>query len=776
MKKDDIAIIGMSGRFAQANNLEQFRVILKNGIDCVRDVPEDRKEILNLEKNENYLEMGYLETISNFDNSFFNISRKEALAMSPEQKLGLEVAAETILSSGYTLSRFRGKNCSVIVSSSDNQYQYLLKKRDGLSYLGSLISMLSGKISYYFDLRGPNLILDTGCSSSLVGVHEGCMKIINGESDYSLVGGISINLLFPKSTDVEERDVLGIGSNNGRCKSFDSEADGTGLGEGVGFVLLKSLKQAQEDKDYIYGVIKGSAVNSDGDRCNSITTPSVQGQEEVIKKAWENINVNDITEIEAHGTGTIIGDPIEFSSVSECLQRRNCKTKVLLGSVKSNIGHLGHAAGIASLIKVLISFKYNESYPLVHFKRPNPYMDFKNSMLEIGTKYKKYDIDSKRLIGINSFSLNGTNAHIILENYSNFKNIEEKEEKNKFIKLSAKSKISFQNYVNNLYSFLNDTEEDINNIVYSINTGIDDSKYRNLIEFKDGQDLKEKLRIVDGIFNDDSTKKDIHMIFIKDYDLTDEIEVLKIVHKFKKFMDLNIKIKHFLVDDVGKAFLDHSRNKISTKELIEVIKAKPIKKDTAKLNETVQRLLTNQESLFVNFSKNKVLNVENQSKKFKEFLIRGKENYNNFLYEAYISGEKIDWDNYYMGENYFKIPTPLYPFEKVNNWGELNQQLDIFNDKTIKENLTRDNLKQDIDFQNINDLLKDIWRDVLEFDGEIKDNDDFFELGGSSLLIAMLVEQIEEKLGVEIEIDEVYEYGDFKEFREYVEQRVAGNK
>lgn len=243
----NIAVIGISGVYPGAENLEQLHDNLLNRKDSIRKVPPSRRELLGLDPEFEYQEIGFLEEIENFDHGFFHISSKEADNMSPEQRIALEMAVKAVLDAGYSLKEFRGTNCGVFVSSQDNDYYSMLSEKSGLAWIGSLKSMLAGKISYHLDIHGPSMVIDTGCSSGLVCIDDACRRLENGEIDYALVGGITIYLKFGvKNTD---GDLLGIEAGNGRCKPFDATADGIGVGEGGGFLLLKRLSDAEADLD-----------------------------------------------------------------------------------------------------------------------------------------------------------------------------------------------------------------------------------------------------------------------------------------------------------------------------------------------------------------------------------------------------------------------------------------------------------------------------------------------------------------------------------------------
>lgn len=281
MRYNDVAVIGMSVKYAKVNNLEDYHDLLLNGKSGI-DLPS--KERLNLTEQspqEKYMRAGYVDDIDKFDYQFFEIEEHEARLTSPEQRICLELVAQAIWDAGYSLEEFAGSNCGVYTVSSQSQYRKFLKRATSTSIIGSESFMVSGKIGYYFDLRGENISLDSGCSSSLEALHLACERISSGEIDTAIVGGISLNVEVPVSGK-NDYDILGIMSPDYNIYSFDSRGNGTVFGEGSGFVLLKRKEAAIADNDHIYGVILGGKVNGDGKRSSSATMPSVEAKKKLL--------------------------------------------------------------------------------------------------------------------------------------------------------------------------------------------------------------------------------------------------------------------------------------------------------------------------------------------------------------------------------------------------------------------------------------------------------------------------------------------------------------
>ncbi|HSK30879.1 MAG TPA: polyketide synthase, partial [Candidatus Limnocylindria bacterium] len=377
MENHEVAIIGMSGIYPLAENLRDFYAVLSQGVDCVREVSSQRRALLGIPESEPLGELATLERVDEFDHKFFNISLKESEYMDPQQRLLLQLACAAIENAGYSLQHLRGSTTAVILSASNSDYQKLFDQLDPTVSTGILPAALAGRIAYILDLHGPAFVVDTACSSSLVAIYEASRKVASGEVDFALAGGI--NIFFTSrpvnasaaqpgsnSDSYGESADIGIMAPDGRSKTFDAAANGTGWGEGGGIVFLKSLARAVEDRDVIQAVIKGGAINQDGGRSSGLTAPSPVAQTEVVLAAWQAaaVDPNTISYIEAHGTGTKLGDPIEIQGINDAFTRGTNKTErgnagsIGIGSVKTNIGHLVGAAGIAGLTKTVLSLKH----------------------------------------------------------------------------------------------------------------------------------------------------------------------------------------------------------------------------------------------------------------------------------------------------------------------------------------------------------------------------------------------------------------------------------
>lgn len=508
---DEIAIIGISINFPKSNNLEDFWVNIKNQTECGAKFSENRKvDVENLLKFKNiplnsveYDTGVYLEEIDKFDYNFFRISPKEASFTDPQQRLFLESAWHAIEDAGYGGNRIMGTKTGVYVGFSPTaMYMRLINEVDPaaapLALVGNTTAVTTGRLSYLLDLKGPSMVVDTACSSSLVAVHVACKSIKNGDCEMALAGGIRINMM-PVSKK-GEKSGIGMDSSDGKTRTFDDSSDGTGSGEGVAVLLLKPLKKAIEDRDNIYAVIKGTAINQDGSSAG-ITAPNPEAQGNVISMAWEDAGVDpeSIAYIEAHGTGTQLGDTIEMKGIENAFRRYTDKKQFCaLGSVKTNLGHLSESAGIAGIVKAVLSLKKKSILPQVNFHRPNRKINFSESPVYISTRLRPWKADKvPRRCGVSAFGMSGTNCHVILEEAPEVFNEISDIAKLNVLTISAKTKEVLVTLVKSYQEYLKDTEgKIIEDICYTANTGRGHYNYRVAIAAIDMSDLVAKIDVL----------------------------------------------------------------------------------------------------------------------------------------------------------------------------------------------------------------------------------------------------------------------------------------
>ena len=418
----EIAIIGMSCRFPGAENYGQFWSNLIHGLDAIREIPPERWHPDSVDPGCSRW-CGLLDSIDCFDHRFFSISPPEARAMDPQQRLLLEEAWHCIEDAGISLHALQNKTTAVLVGAMTSDYQLLCRDADmpvdGFSALGNYSCMLANRISYTLGLQGPSYTLDAGCAASLVALHKARISLLAGECSYALVAGVNINCHPWKYISFSKAHML---SPTGRCRTFDREANGYVPGDGVGVLLLQPAEEARQDRNHIYGIIRGSAVNHGGSAL-SVTAPRVAAQRDVIVAAYREAGISPetVTYVEAHGTGTSLGDPIEMEALTRAFRQYTEKTGYCsIGSVKTNIGHLEAAAGMAGLIKVLLMLQHRQIPPSLHFDTLNPMIELEDSPFTIATKLENWQCDEQSLrAGVSSFGLGGVNSHLLVEEAGN---------------------------------------------------------------------------------------------------------------------------------------------------------------------------------------------------------------------------------------------------------------------------------------------------------------------------------------------------------------------
>ncbi|MCH9633284.1 MAG: D-alanine--D-alanyl carrier protein ligase [Chlamydiae bacterium] len=425
---DSIAVIGLSCRMPKADSKEEFWNNLKKGINCVDSFPKERRVDIDplipfVEDNitsvdQPYWKGGFLSSVSSFDNGFFEILSSEAKLMDPQQRVFLEVAHTAFEDSGYTRAQLKGSNTSVFIGDVLNEYQKIVSEVSPLAVVGNVSPFIASRISYFYNLHGSAINVSTTCSTSLVALHLACQSLLSGESNLSLVGSVNLRL-FPFTFKDDPVEALGIATDKGACFAFDNRASGIVRGEGAGAVVLKRYKDALKDGNHIYALIRGSSVNNDG-KSSNVGSPNPLAQAELLKNTWEKsqINPEQISYIEAHGTGTYIGDPIEVQGISKAFSEFTQKKQFCaIGSVKTNIGHLtGGASGLASFIKTILSLHHEQIPPSLHFESPNQFIDFPNSPVYVASRLSPWPRSSSpRLAGVSAFGFNGTNCHVVLE-------------------------------------------------------------------------------------------------------------------------------------------------------------------------------------------------------------------------------------------------------------------------------------------------------------------------------------------------------------------------
>ncbi len=726
LSSKDIAIIGMAVKLPKAQDVEKFWDDMRNGVDCVTEYPESRRidadsylKYINPQiKDIKYINGAYLDEIDKFDYKFFNISPKEASLMDPNQRLFLQTAWEAIEDSGYGSKKLEGTETGVYLGYvSGLEYKKFITDVEPASVIaavpGNISAVIAGRLAYMLDLHGPAVMIDTACSSSLVAVHMACMGLRNGDCEMALAGSIKLNLLPLKAGEK-----FGIESEDGKTRAFDDDSDGTGMGEGILAVLLKPLSKAVRDGDRIYAVIKGSAVNQDG-RSIGLTAPNAAAQEKVLLKAWKDAGVDPetITYIETHGTGTKLGDPIEVDGIGRAFRRYTDKRQFCaIGALKTNIGHLDNAAGIAGMVRAALALDKREIPPILHFNKPNKKIDFESSPLYINKELKNWEAEYPRRCGVSAFGLSGTNCHIVLEEAP--AEIETSEVQSEVIKVLALSARSTEALKTLIEKYLQRVKKEdgqlLEDICYTANTGRGHYEYRLALMLKNKEDFKDK---INKISNSDLSNISCEGFFYGEYKAAKVLEHEDI----DKSRIANMKLKQFIKEGKNDEVL-----------LAEILK-------------------------------------------------------------LYTEGAELEWEEFYKEERRKKAYIPVYPFERTRCWLEIpeyslntEKPTDLISSEEEKIQVIGDCRENINTFESIMPkgrengsytgteiVTANVWGEALGY-SEIDIHQDFYELGGDSIIAGTIANRMSKQMGTIIKPALIMEYTTIEELADYID-KTYGN-
>jgi len=502
----DIAIVGMAGRYPKARDMGELWQNLAQGKDCIEEIPADRHERRLQHGSAERYRGGFIDDVDKFDSLFFNISPREAEMLDPQERLFLEVAWEAVEDAGYYPETMGQSNPSrsvgVFVGAVWAMYQMLglEEKHAGNKVVpNSFLWSIANRVSYWMNFSGPSMTVDTACSSSLTAVYLACEAIRTGECSAAIVGGVNLDV---HQTKLDINQAGGALSSDGVCRSFGKNANGYVAGEGVGALVLKPLAQALEDGDHVYGVIQ-SAVLNHGGRTSGYTVPNPKAQTNLIAAALEKagIEAGAIGYIEAHGTGTELGDPLEIAGLTQAFSADHVENQTCaIGSIKSNIGHLEAAAGVVSLSKVLLQMQHRQLVPSLHSAELNGFIDFQSSpfyVVQHLQQWKAKEVDGVRLplrAGVSSFGAGGSNAHIILENFEPIENkVAPAPAIDMIFPLSARSEDQLRETAARLRRFLQQNHKDLEDVAYTLQIGRKSFEHRLAIVARTTEELCEKL-------------------------------------------------------------------------------------------------------------------------------------------------------------------------------------------------------------------------------------------------------------------------------------------
>ena len=503
---EGVAIIGMALRFPGARDAESFWKNLREGVEPRTELTDAALDAAGVSRSvreqPGFVRAAFaLEGVADFDAAFFGYSPREAETMDPQHRLFLECAWEALERTGYDSSRWPGA-ISVFAGEGRSAYlaNHLLSRPDVVGSLGYFALMvgnekdyLATRVSHRLDLRGPSLTVQTACSTSLVAVHQACQSLLTGESELALAGGVSVEL--PQRAGYVHREG-GILSPDGHCRAFDEQSAGTVTGSGVAVVVLKRLADALEDGDHIHAVIRGTAINNDGASKVGYTAPSVDGQAQVVSEALSvaGVEPGSIQYVEAHGTATPLGDPIEVAALNQVFAGLP-RDSIALGSLKSNLGHMDAAAGVAGLIKAALSLEHGQLPPSLHFQRPNPRIPFEEGPFFVNAALKPWPrTQGPRRAGVSSFGIGGTNAHAVLEEAPAVAARRTGSRPWQLLALSARTAPALEEATANLATHLErHPEVELADVAHTLQVGRRRFEHRRVLVCRDVQDAREAL-------------------------------------------------------------------------------------------------------------------------------------------------------------------------------------------------------------------------------------------------------------------------------------------
>lgn len=503
--KEDIAIIGMSGRFPGADTIEEYWEVLKNAKETITFFAEneiDPSIPSSVKDDSAYVKArGILKNIGEFDADLFGITPKLAELMDPQQRVFLEVARDLLEKTGK-LKQNKDEVTGVFAGCNTNTYFYnnVLHYKDKMENQGYYQTLsvtekdyLATRTAYHLNLKGPAVSVNSACSTSLLAVAQAVESLRRGQCDAAIAGGVAIHVPVNSGHIYQEGSML---SADGHSRPFDANAKATVFSDGAGAVLLRRLGDAEADGDTIYAVIKGVGINNDGGEKGSFTSPSTNGQFAAITMAMDDAGVkpSEISYIETHGTATPLGDPIEIEGLRMAFGNPEGKHYCAIGSVKSNIGHLTHAAGAAGLIKTTLSLYYQQLVPSINYTAPNPAIDFENSPFFVNTQLRNWDVPVKRIAGVSSFGVGGTNVHIIVEEYPKSPQTSTRDSFPQIITWSARSENSSAAYAGKLAEYIkNNKHQHLADIAYTLQHTKQSFPVRTALVARDTDDLLQQL-------------------------------------------------------------------------------------------------------------------------------------------------------------------------------------------------------------------------------------------------------------------------------------------
>ncbi|WP_410643784.1 condensation domain-containing protein [Amycolatopsis sp. lyj-346] len=790
MRNDDVAIIGVSALLPGAHGLDAVHDLLAEGRDVVGQPDPERLRQNGFADGPGYLPMGYLDRIDRFDHRFFGVPPAEAAWMDPHQRLILQLAHEALENACYAPQALRGSRTAVVLGSSRSDYEDLFEEEDPQQILGILAASLAARISYRHDFTGPALVLDTACSGSLVAVAHAVALLRSGAADLALAGGISVRPVPIRAAG--HVPVRGVESPEGRCRPFDEKATGAVGGEGGGIVVLKPLPAALADGDHVHAVLKGIAVNHNGYRMASMSAPSRAAQTEVITAAWRDAGVEAATVgyVECHGSATPLGDVVEVEALRQAFLDAGVTTPhCAIGSIKGNIGHLDNAAGVAGLVKVLLSVRRGVRYPTAHFETPNPLIDF-DGPVRVNPAFGAWDDDAPRRAGLSSFGLTGTNVHAVVEQAPPAPAPAAPDGTEHLVTVSAKSASALAVYRDRLAGFAEAGEHGVFAIGHAMNRGRDDHPFRIAVVAGEPGALAAALRSVavpDAPAADDPP---VVLLFSGDGGVEPELweqlcaawpvlgddplpgepgpRLVAVHHALHRLArSLGIPDTHLVGSGVGNLSVRIARGELSLADGLAAAAGRAVGAtlDSGRLAEAVRGFVRDG-AVLVELGTGGVLSrtmrrlapelgcVELIAGAGRRAVLRQ-------VASLYRLGVRLDWDRHYAGAAVPRIEAPVYPLESVRCWCRppgtpaVETRVPAPPPAAVSDGDTERRVAE-------------IWARALGED-ELTAESDYFALGGTSIAAITALRTMERDFGVELTFADLYAHPTVRAFAARIE-------
>jgi non-ribosomal peptide synthetase component F/3-oxoacyl-(acyl-carrier-protein) synthase len=827
----DIAIIGMSARFPDAATIQQFYRNLREGRDSVKEMPTEMVRERTLPPDKEYTAMGFLADIDKFDHQFFNIPVSEAQHMDPVQRMLMEVAYETFESSGYNPDFFDNTRTVLYLSHADYNYVNLLMHRikdEPTMFTGNNHFAAAGRISRFFNLRGNATVVNNGCSSALNAVHLACNELIYGEADYALAMGARITIMCAeKNPEIFD---LGIEAFDGKTRSFSDDSNGSGEAEMIGCILLKPLDKALADKDHIYAVIRSTVANQSAQLASSLTATNSVAQSEMIREAWKKAGVDPltVTQVETHGSGTRLGDPIEIAGIDMAFQGITDKKHfVAVGSVKTNIGHADTGAGMAGLMKAALSVKHGEIFPSLNFRKPNPFIDFENSVTYVNTTLQKWEPEcGVRRAGVNSLGFTGNNVHVLLENPAERAIAKDTSSGPYLFVYSSKTPEGLKRNISAFLEYLRDSADQLRDISFTLTAGRRHYEYRCAVVASSREELTKALEAELGssaprraaepfkklvyVFSDDTlvppqllaSLREQYPLFREKYDtcaalagvLNENTRRFAFQYAlYSLLVENGLSSGHLVGLGTGKQVIAAITGKTTLEEAVKAAAGLPSEApaDLPKRLEALVEKETGKENvLFVEVGPEAGISgtLRTINSLYKDlFAVSSLNMYSpgplaGLLREIYLLNYAIDWERYAQQNRGYRVVLPAYQFEKTRCWiGEPGEVLAIpqsaggesYTVAAPEETSAPYAGDFPDDWTLTEKKVGAIWASILKT-SRMKLHDDFFALGGHSLFLIQVNNRIEQEFSFKFEIKELFAFATIKSLAQAIDMLAAG--